>query len=267
MNIEVTDEPLVSIITVCLNSEKTISDTLNSVLNQSYKNIEYIIIDGISSDNTINIIKKFAEETNKSITLISEHDNGLYDAMNKGIKLAKGNIIGIINSDDWYEHDAVFNIVDCFNKGKVDAVQGNMNVYDSKKILYIAKPYSNLDKLRKGMVMNHPTLFVKKEVYNKYGSFDIDIKTAADWDFALRLWKNNVKIGCTNNVIANFRVGGISFAFNIEMIKEKHFVRKKNKIYKLVDIYYIFDLLKLIIPEKLMLRISLTKTKFKNRKI
>ncbi len=132
------DKPLVSIITVCLNSEKTIEQTIQSVINQTYPNIEYIIIDGKSTDRTLEIIDKYK---GKISILVSESDEGIYDAMNKGLKLATGELIGIINSDDWYESDAVETIVNSFLADRnVQVIYGNMDVYDQDKFIRTIYP-------------------------------------------------------------------------------------------------------------------------------
>lgn len=241
---------LVSIITVCYNSEKTIIDTLESVLNQTYKNIEYIVVDGLSKDKTVEIIKLYQKkfiEKNISYKWISETDRGLYDAMNKGIKMVSGDIIGIINSDDWYELDAVERIVQEFKKNTCDVVYGNLNVYKNEHFLEKWESGS-IKKLKKGMTIFHPTMFVYSECYKKNGEFDILYNTAADWDFVLRLYKNKIVFKSMDNILANFRLGGISDNFNKKLIVEKHEIRKKNKLYKILDIWYIYDYLKLSIP-------------------
>ncbi len=260
-------KPLMSIITVCYNSENTIEDTILSVLNQTYQKIEYIIIDGKSNDNTISIIKKYQplfKEKGIIYTWISEKDKGIYNAMNKGIKMSNGEWIGIINSDDWYELDAIKNIVLKINKhSKVELIHGNMNVYRNKDIVFISKPDVHFNKIKKGMYINHPTVFVKKDVYNKYGLLSEKFKIVSDWHFILKVYKFiNIKY-LENIIISNFRDGGISSQFTIEQAKEKHKARKLLKIYKIIDIYYIYDLIKLsLIKEKTFENIKYIKQKF-----
>ena len=194
----------VSIITVCLNSEKTIERTIKSVINQTYSNIEYIIIDGKSTDRTLAIIDKYKD---KISILVSKKDEGIYDAMNNGLKLAPGELIGIINSDDWYELDAVEIIVNTFLEDRTAQIfYGNMNVYDKDKFIGIRYP-SPLKELRIWMAIPHPSVFIKGEIYKKYG-FNTKYKIAADRDLMLKLYSKNYKFRYVNRNIANFRVGG-----------------------------------------------------------
>jgi len=205
--------PKVTIITVAYNSAKTIEDTLKSVVSQTYQNVEYIIIDGKSTDDTLEICDKYANKISK---IISEKDKGIYDAMNKGIKVATGNIIGILNSDDFYANDQVIEqIVNTFNQQKVDAVYADL-VYveadDTTKITrtWISKPYQQ-DAFLKGWMPPHPTFFLKKECYDNYGTYTLKLKSAADYELMLRMiHKHNVKVGYLPEIITKMRVGGVS---------------------------------------------------------
>jgi glycosyltransferase involved in cell wall biosynthesis len=205
---------LISIITVCFNSEKTINQTLESVLNQSYNNIEYILIDGGSSDNTLNIIKSYADKFNAKgmkYKYISEPDNGLYDAMNKGVKLANGEWVGIINSDDWYELDACEIIVKNIEPN-IDVLHGLCAYYENinNKLLFIllsshsaeAMYYSNL-------AIEHPTVFIRKNVYEEF-QFSLKYKLAADLDILMNIFVRGHKFKLVQEKISNFRLGGIS---------------------------------------------------------
>lgn len=224
------NNPLVSIITVCYNSEKYIKCTIISVLKQTYNNIEYIIIDGESTDGTTDIIKVFEPRFNRRMKWISEKDNGIYDAMNKGIKLAKGEIIGIINSDDWYEDDTVEVVVNCFKKNsEVELVHGDMAKYNSKDNLvtiYGERKSSFL--FAEKVPYSHPTCFVKKEVYNIVGAFDVDFKTAADYDFMLRIIKSKIKTIYVDKVLANFRMVGVTSSSKYPPINQVFKILKKN---------------------------------------
>lgn len=202
----------VSIITVVYNNEKTIESAINSVLSQSYPDIEYIIIDGNSSDNTKSIIQNYISKIN---IYISEPDLGIYDAMNKGIKHATGDVIGILNSDDIYDNDLVINTVaDRFiNKPELNILYGDLvyvNAKDTNKIVrkWISKPYSTKF-FEYGNVPPHPGLFVKRSVYNKCGLFNINYKLAADYDFMLRIFK---RFGTSSEYIprlmVRMRLGG-----------------------------------------------------------
>lgn len=206
----------VSIITVVRNGVMTIEQTIQSVLQQTYKNIEYIIIDGASTDGTQEIIKQYE----KCIAYyISEPDGGIYDAMNKGIRQATGEIIGIINSDDWYERDAVEKIVEVFCKEDVEVVHGNMNIIGAEGDKWVRKA-GVMEELWYHMAILHPTVFVKKNVYKQYGVFDTEYKIVADYELMLRLYTNNVKFIYLNNLIANFRTSGISHKQSAETRKE-----------------------------------------------
>lgn len=196
----------VSIITVCLNSEKTIEQTIQSVLNQTYRNIEYIIVDGQSTDKTLEIINKYQSQI---AMCVSEQDKGLYDAMNKGISMATGDIIGIINSDDWYAPDAVKNVVQTFSKGEIDVVYGIMEIVHSDG--HISKTQNGpLEQMLYRMVIPHPTAFVRKEIYQEVGKFDLQYRVVADYDLFLRIYLHNCKIRQIPNVLAYFRNGGLS---------------------------------------------------------
>lgn len=197
--------PKVSIITVCYNSEQTIEQTIQSVLCQTYKNIEYIIMDGGSQDNTLNVINKYKEK----IMLFREPDDGIFHAMNKGIMRSSGEILGIINSDDWYENDAVETVVKCFQENNCDLVYGGCtNIYEND----IRIKFNNvaIDELKYRMVLAHPTVFVKKSIYEKYGIFNQKYRLAADYDLMLRFYECGVRMLKTPENIAFFRMSGIS---------------------------------------------------------
>ena len=212
----------VSIITVCLNSGKTIEKTIQSVMSQTYKNIEYIIIDGQSVDGTLEIIEKYRNQIAKCI---SEKDNGLYDAMNKGIALATGEIIGIINSDDWYAPDAVENIVKMFQQGSTGVVYGGMEiVYSDGRTSRVKN--GPLEQMLYRMVVPHPTAFVRKEIYDTVGNFDLKYKIVADYDLFLRMYLQDVKMQQITSVIAYFRDGGLSTSHAAKCAEEVREVAK-----------------------------------------
>lgn len=213
----------ISIITVCLNSEKTIEQTIQSVVKQKDDEIEYIIVDGNSTDRTLEIIDKYKKDIS---VIVSEPDNGIYDAMNKGIFLASGEIIGIINSDDWYE-PGVFKIVKaCFQKSNVEVVYGNMNlIYENGKLETLIP--SDIEKIRYEMEVPHSTVFVRKEIYKKYGVFQLDYKIAADYELILRLYTKRVKFSYENKIFANFRLGGISNQQGEECERETLLIAEK----------------------------------------
>lgn len=216
---------LVSIITVCYNSEKTIKKTIESVLNQTYRNIEYILVDGLSKDSTLNIIKSYEEDfIDKGISYkwISESDMGIYDAMNKGISITNGELIGIINSDDWYELNAIGNIVENYEEG-VDVYHGYLRFIENEKEQMIKR--TNSEQLKKGEMIEHPTCFLNRRVYEKHGKYSLEYKSASDLDFFINL-KDNLEFKAIDVVVANFRVNGISAS--ILGLKETIFIRYKN---------------------------------------
>ncbi|WP_198018167.1 glycosyltransferase family 2 protein [Hippea jasoniae] len=204
---------LVSIITVVYNNKDTIKDAIESVLNQTYENIEYIVIDGASTDGTVDIVKSYGNRIDK---FISKKDNGIYDAMNKGINLASGDIIGILNSDDFYVDSKVIEkVVEVFKDKNVDSVYGDL-VYvdkdDTDKIIRYWKSKEYKEGLfKKGWHPAHPTFFVKKEIYNKYGVFNLDFKIAADYELMLRfLEKYKITTSYLPEVLVKMRIGGKS---------------------------------------------------------
>lgn len=201
--------PLISIITVVFNGSKTLEQTIQSVINQSYQNIEYIIIDGGSTDGTISIIKKYEKHISN---WISEADKGLYDAMNKGIAMAKGELIGMINSDDWYELDAVKIIVDTYvdnpdkrifhgDRFDIDN-EGNRRKYKFNK--------SKFKFLYFSMTYNHPSMFIHKDVYTVY-KYNIEFKSISDYEFVLKVFLKNSDFFCyVPLTYVNYRLDGIS---------------------------------------------------------
>lgn len=197
----------VSIITPCFNSEKTICDTLESVLNQTYSNIEYIVIDGGSTDNTIQLIEEYMPLFKGRMKYVSEPDSGIFDAMNKGIGMAEGDIIGIINSDDYYESNAIEEVLDRRTRTPYQIIYGVLRVLEKNGLAWYAS--TRAKSLNKGMIP-HPTCFVTKKTYEKYGSFNLQFKYAADYEFMLRCKEKDVDFTFCPQVLANFRNGGAS---------------------------------------------------------
>ncbi len=203
----------ISIITVVWNNKETIKDAIDSVLSQTYKNIEYIVVDGASSDGTLDIVQGYG---NKISTFISEPDKGLYDAMNKGITLATGDIIGILNSDDFYASNIILEeVINEFKDKSLDSVYGDLIYVNSentsKKVRYWKSQAFNKKLFKKGWHPAHPTFFVKKEIYNRYGSFNLDFKIAADYELMLRfLEKEKITSSYIPKVFVKMRLGGES---------------------------------------------------------
>lgn len=199
---------LISIITVCYNSSKTIEETFESVLNQSYQNYEYIVVDGGSTDNTVDIIKKYEASFNGKLKYISEKDNGIYDAMNKGLSMAKGDIIGIINSDDWYEKDAFEVVSQSYDGSKYQVLYGFLRMMKNGNEL---KVYLNNHEFLISSMITHPTCFVTKKTYEDFGKFDLKYRAAADYDLMLRYYlSKKVTFKPIYKILANFALGGIS---------------------------------------------------------
>ena len=197
-----------SIITVCFNSEKSIENTIKSVLNQTYGNIEYIIVDGGSSDSTVDIIKKYEPLFEGRLKWISEKDDGIYYAMNKGIDMSTGDLIGILNSDDTYEPGAVEIMCSAYDGGKMMVLYGAMRVYDGDRFLR-EKMISHRE-LPENMIC-HPACFVSRNVYEKYGKFNTKYVSAADYELMIR-YSNipDIEFLPVNEVISNFHMGGMS---------------------------------------------------------
>lgn len=201
---------LVSIITVCYNSEKYIEQTIQSVLEQTHRPIEYILVDGQSTDATLDIIKRYAALHPSVIRYLSEPDTGIYNAMNKGIKLASGELIGIINSDDWYEQNAVEQAVTAYKQHNLAVYHGIQRTYYNGEVVGLRCTCAN--QLNKQMI-EHPTCFVPRQLYNQYGLFDESYQYVGDYDLMLRLWQKRVPFVRIEQVMANFREGGASHSF------------------------------------------------------
>jgi glycosyltransferase involved in cell wall biosynthesis len=201
-----------SLITVVYNADRYLKDCIESVISQTYANIEYIVIDGASTDNTLAIIESYKQHIHY---FISEKDKGMYDALNKGILVATGDIIGILNADDMLASPLVIaKIIETFKLSNVDAVYGNLNYVDPKTLhiirKWVAKPYT-IQGLKFGWMPAHPTFYVKKEIYERYGVFALDYGTAADYQLMLRfLYQHHINAICINELIVNMRIGGMS---------------------------------------------------------
>ena len=225
----------ISIITVAYNSNKTIGDAINSVLSQTYENIEYIIIDGGSADGTVEVIQSYRDKISR---FISEPDNGIYDAMNKGISKATGDIIGFLNSDDIYaDTEVLAKIANVFKDPKVDAIYADL-VYvtqDNSRIVryWKSKPFLKGD-FAKGWCPAHPTFYVRKSAIERLGSFDQSYKLAADMEFMLRyLEQGQLGVVYIPHVLVRMRLGGASnqsLKSIVEQNQEIFAALRKNKI-------------------------------------
>lgn len=206
----------VSIITATYNSQSYIESSIKSVINQNYENIELLIIDGNSTDNTLEIIKNIDNKNNVDLKIISEQDNGIYDALNKGVNLAIGDIIGFVHSDDILASNSILSdVVNVFEKEGVDGVYGDLDYVEKENTNKVVRAWRSCDfdesLLKKGWMPAHPTLFLKKEVYQKHGDFNLKYKIAADYDFMLRIFKDDdLSFSYINKVFTKMRIGGAS---------------------------------------------------------
>lgn len=225
-----------SIITVTFNSANTLASCISSINSQTYPDIEHIIIDGASTDNTLAILKN---TPNRITKIVSEPDKGIYDAMNKGFNYATGDIIGILNSDDFLASNDILEIIaKIFEQTKCDAVFGNLDFVaatDPNRIIrkWKSSPYEK-DSFKKGWHIPHPTFYVKSEIYKKHGTFDISLDVSADFELMLRfIEKHKIKTHYLNKTIVKMRYGGISTtSFKGILLGNKNVLRafKKNQI-------------------------------------
>ena len=243
----------ISIITVVRNNSSTIKDAIESVLSQTYHDIEYIIIDGSSTDGTLDIIQSYAKYITK---IVSERDEGIYDAMNKGISLASGDIIGILNSDDvYFDENVIDNVINFFKEKQTDSIYGDLMYVEkndlSKVIRYWKSSVFKMGSFAKGWHPPHPTFFAKKNLYDKYGLFDVNMKVSADFDLMLRLLeKNKISTSYLPRVLVKMRTGGESnkslrniIISNISILKSF----KKNNIAVNNFMYLLYRLLPKVI--------------------
>ena len=223
----------ISVITPTFNSKKAIVRNIQSIINQTYKNFEQIIIDNESSDGTLSLVKQLYDENglNDQLKIISEKDNGISDAFNKGIKAAVGEIIAILNSDDAYYNDKVFEkVVNIFNDDEILFIHGDVYFDDPVYGSNIRKPL--LCSVTRAMPYNHPTMFLRKEVYEKFGLFDLSYKYAMDFEFIVRLekvfpgFKTKGKY-FSEHPIARMYSGGVSWKNELQSIEETKRVLKK----------------------------------------
>lgn len=215
----------ISVITATWNSGRTIGDTLRSVFNQSFNNVEHIIKDGGSKDDTLEICKNFEQKYYKdeckgrTINILSDKDKGIYDAMNQGVKAATGDVIGILNSDDFYTSDDVLaRVAEEFEKNpELEAVYGDIHFVKDENLKkctrYFSSRYFRPWALRFGFMPAHPSFYVRREVYDKYGLYDLDFRTSSDFEMMVRLFvKEKIRSKYINKDFVTMRAGGESTA-------------------------------------------------------
>lgn len=218
-----TDAVSFSIITACFNSQETIEDAILSLKNQCWKKVEHLVIDGASQDATLDIVKSHLGEKD---LLISERDHGIYDALNKGVSLARGDVIGFLHSDDFYAHRGVISqVAACFDDPKVDAVYGDLEYVDAKNIDRVVRRWKSghfsVEKLKRGWMPPHPTFFMRRSCYQELGGFDLSYRIASDYDALLRyLGGGRLNVKYLPSVLVKMRLGGASNA-NISAIIQK----------------------------------------------
>ncbi|RHL11659.1 MULTISPECIES: glycosyltransferase family 2 protein [Bacteroides] len=223
---------MISLITVTYNSERTLRDTIQSVLNQTYSDIEYIVIDGLSKDCTVDIIREYEPLFQGRLKWKSEKDNGLYDAMNKGISMSTGDIVGIINSDDFYHRrDIISKIVETFQNKKIQAAYGDVRFVNpdnlGKTVRYYSSGSFSLRRFRYGFMPAHPTFFTYRKYFEEFGYYKTDYRIAADYELLVRfLHTHQLKTAYIPLDFMKMRTGGISTAsIKSNIILNKEIVR------------------------------------------
>ena len=217
----------ITIVTITYNSEKTIERTIKSVVEQNYNNMEYWIIDGASKDHTMEIVKKYAQKYS-FIKYISEVDNGISNAFNKGIAQATGKLIGLINSDDQLAEGALFAVNETFLTMKADVVYGDSIVNDVANGLCLLKKAGNPKQLRYEMPFIHQSCYIRKSVYDQVGGYSDDYKICMDYDMLARIYCQGFTFANTNTVLSIFQYGGTSCQHPIETINEDMAIASKH---------------------------------------
>ena len=209
----------ITIVTISYNSEKTIERTIQSVISQKYDNTEYWIIDGKSTDSTMKIVKEYAEKYD-FIKYISEKDNGISDAFNKGIKKATGELIGLINSDDCLAEEALQTVNEIYLKTKADVIYGDTIVHDVDNGLTLYKHAGKPEQLKYEMPFIHQSSFIKRSVYEEYGMYSSEYKICMDYDMLARIFRKGCTFANTEKILSIFQYGGTSCQHPVRTINE-----------------------------------------------
>ncbi len=253
----------ITIITATYNSAATVRDTFDSLLAQNYRDIEYIVVDGASTDGTVDIIKAYEPRFEGRMRWISEADKGIYDAMNKGVAMATGDVIGILNSDDFYtSNDVLQTVVDTFQQGDaIDAVYGDVHYVSPNDLrrcvrYYSSKPFRRAW-MRMGFMPAHPSFYCKRSIYEQYGAFDLTFKVAADFENLLRLiYLSKIRMQYIEKDFVTMRTGGASTSgihSHWQITKDHLKALKKNHIYSnvlLLGIRYLYKVGEMIRQRK-----------------
>ena len=245
----------ISLITITYNSEKTLADTIQSVLSQKYSDMEYIIVDGASKDKTVSIIKQYEPQFDGRMRWISEKDKGLYDAMSKGIRMTTGDVVGILNSDDFFtSKDVLEKISEAFTQdSQLDAVYGDVHFVNPNNLNKCVRYYSSKKfkryLMKLGFMPAHPSFYIRKECFNKYGLYKTDYKIAADFEFLLRvIYKGKIKTQYLPIDMVTMRIGGAStsgFESHKRIMEEHLRAFRENGIYTnsfLLSLRYIYKI-------------------------
>lgn len=235
----------VSIITTCYNREKTIAQAIESVLSQDYPDIEYIVVDGGSTDNSFKIVRSYGSQICKAV---SERDGGMYEAINKGIKMATGDIVGLLHSDDFLIHNHIISeIVERFKQTSADIVYGDGLFVDAHQTDKVIRDWRSGNyrrwKVRLGWLPLHPTVYIKRNAIEQYGLYNEKYQIAADSDFLVRyLYKADLKVGYLGKYVVRMRMGGLStdsqkrkamWKEDVEMFRKNGFWGVPEKILKM----------------------------------
>ena len=243
----------ISLVTVTFNSAQTLRYTIQSVLFQSYSDIEYIIVDGRSKDDTLDLIKEYEPQFNGRMCWISENDNGIYDAMNKGIRMATGDIVGIINSDDFYHRrDTIMRVSEAFKNSDVQAVYGDVRFVNPQNLDKTVRYYSSKrftpEMFRFGFMPAHPTFFTYRKYFEEFGYYKTDYKIAADYELLIRfLYVHQLKSKYLPFDFMKMRTGGTSTAsIKSNILLNKEIVRacKENGIWTCMPLLFLKYLVK-----------------------
>lgn len=254
---ELTGRMKISIVTATYNSGKTLRDTIRSVLSQQYDDYEHIIVDGGSKDNTMDIVRELEPLYNGKLRWISEPDKGIYDAMNKGLLLATGDVVGLLNSDDFYTSDHILSAI-ATNIEEVDAVYGDIHYVDAADLTKCVRYYSSASfspkRMRMGFMPAHPSFYCRRELYLKYGLFDTSFKIAADFEQLLRLiYIHSIRLKYLPLDFVTMRTGGASTsgfqshkriladhlrAYKKNGVKSHLFLESIRYFYRLTEIFF-----------------------------